>query len=300
MAESAIQYFNRYSGRIETEKIYGGAFLRFTYGNPLGRLALHLIFKRAAFSRWYGWRMDRPASRSKVRPFIQEYAVDVREFADAPVSFRTFNEFFYRKLRPSARPVVADKRVVAFPADGRHLGFADISKAGSIFVKGQQLDLDVLIADRALADRYRDGTVVLSRLCPVDYHRFHFPAGGVPTAPQLMNGPLCSVNPIALRRTLRYLIENKRRRCQLESPEFGTVLTFEVGATCVGATEYTYVAGQPVAKGAEKGFFKFGGSSTITLFEKGRIQLAADLIENTKQQRELYARVGDTMGRTMS
>ena len=74
----------------------------------------------------------------------------------------------------------------------------------------------------------------------------------------------------------------------------------EVMTTCVGATEFTFASGQPVAKGAEKGFFKFGGSSTITLFEKGRIQLAPDLLENTKQLRELYTRVGDAMGRTMS
>ena len=300
MAEPAIQYFNRYTGKIETEKVYGDAFLRFTYGHPLGRLALHAIIKRAAFSRWYGWRMDRPASQSKIRPFIQEYAVDVREFADAPVSFRTFNEFFYRKLRPSARPVAADQRTAVFPADGRHLGFPDISKIDSVFVKGQRFDLDALIADRTLANRYRDGTLIMSRLCPVDYHRFHFPVGGVPSAPQLINGPLCSVNPIALRQNLGYLIENKRWRCSVESPEFGSMLTFEVGATCVGATDYTFAPGQPVAKGAEKGFFKFGGSSTITLFEKGRLQLASDLIENTRQQRELYARIGDVMGRLVS
>ncbi|MBC8002235.1 MAG: phosphatidylserine decarboxylase [Opitutaceae bacterium] len=299
MAEAAIQYFNRYTGRIETEKVYGNAFLRFTYGNPLGRLALHAMIKRAAFSRWYGWRMDRAASRAKVRPFIQEFSVDVREFADPPVSFRSFNEFFYRKLRPSARPVAPDRRTAVFPADGRHLGFSDISAIDAVFVKGQRFDLDTLIADRALADRYREGALVLSRLCPVDYHRFHFPVSGVPSAPQLINGPLCSVNPIALRQNLQYLIENKRWRCLVESPEFGNVLTFEVGATCVGATEYTFTAGQPVAKGAEKGFFKFGGSSTITLFEKGRIQLAPDLLENTKHQRELYARVGDAMGRTI-
>lgn len=300
MAASSIRYLNRYTGMIETEKVYGGAFLHFTYGNPLGRLALHAIIKRAAFSHWYGWRMDRPSSRAKIRPFIREYAVDVREFVDAPISFRTFNEFFYRKLRPSARPVAPDKRAAVFPADGRHLGFSDISKIDAVFVKGQRFDLDALIADHALADRYRDGAMVLSRLCPVDYHRFHFPVGGVAPAPLLINGPLFSVNPVALRQNLRYLIENKRWRCRVESPEFGTVLTFEVGATCVGATEYTFAAGQPVAKGAEKGFFKFGGSSTITLFEKGRIQLAADLLENTRQQRELYARVGDVMGRTMS
>ena len=64
----------------------------------------------------------------------------------------------------------------------------------------------------------------------------------------------------------------------------------------LGSMEYTYAPGQLVAKGAEKGFFKFGGSSTITLFEKGRIRLADDLVGQSREYRELYARVGDAMG----
>ena len=71
---------------------------------------------------------------------------------------------------------------------------------------------------------------------------------------------------------------------------------FEVGATCVGSFEYTYLPGVPVKKGDEKGYFKFGGSETITLFEPNRIQLAKDLVEQSRQGRELYARIGDYMG----
>jgi phosphatidylserine decarboxylase len=50
-------------------------------------------------------------------------------------------------------------------------------------------------------------------------------------------------------------------------------------------------------KGSEKGYFKFGGSETITLFEAGKITLAEDLVENSRMGRELYARMGDLMGR---
>src|SRR5262245_7603721 len=63
MACEPIEYFNRYTGRIETEDVYGHRFLCWTYGNPLGRLTLHAMVKRAFFSRWYGGRMDRPGSR---------------------------------------------------------------------------------------------------------------------------------------------------------------------------------------------------------------------------------------------
>lgn len=291
-----IEFYNRATGAIETEKVYGDAYLRFVYGNPLGKLALHALVKRAFFSRWYGWRMDRKASRAKVAPFIEDYAVDADEFADEPSSYRTFNEFFYRKLKPAARPIDADPDTAVFPADGRHLGFQNIHDAEGIFVKGQVFSLERLIGDHFLTRHFRGGSMVLSRLCPVDYHRFHFPVAGKPGATTLINGPLYSVNPIALKQNIDIFTENKRARCLIESEEFGKVLTIEVGATCVGGFEYTYHPGTKILKGGEKGFFKFGGSSTITLFEPGRIQLDQDLVEHTREYRELYTKMGDRLG----
>lgn len=291
-----IEYFNRYTGKVEREDVYGAGFLNWTYGNPLGRLSLHALVKRAAFSQWYGWRMDRTGSRAKVAPFIKNFRLNPEEFADAPESYRTFNEFFYRKLKPSARPIATDPKAAVFPADARHLGFQKISEIEGIFVKGATFKLEDLLQDEKLAAGYHEGSMILSRLCPVDYHRFHFPVGGKAGAVRMINGPLYSVNPIALRQNIKIFCENKRALTVIESPEFGRVLMLEIGATCVGSFEYTYQPG-PVEKGAEKGYFKFGGSSTITIFEPGRIQLADDLVSNAKQGRELYARIGDVMGR---
>ena len=295
MPADTIEFFNRYSGRVETEQVYGLGWLRFIYGNPLGRLTLELVAKRAWFSRWYGWRMDRPASRAKIAPFLAEFGMDAGEFVKRPEEFTSFNDFFYRQLRPAARPVDAAPDSVVFPADGRHLGLPDVSKVDGIFVKGQRFDLATLVGDAALAERFRDGAAVMSRLCPVDYHRFHFPAAGVPGAARIINGPLCSVSPIALRRNLGYLWQNKRAVTRLETRDLGLVLVLEIGATNVGSIVQTFTPGQPVAKGAEKGCFKFGGSSMVTLFERGRVKLADDLVANTQQCRELYARIGDRM-----
>ncbi len=300
MANEPIQFFNRYSRRLETESVYGQAFLKWTYGNPLGRIALHALAKRALFSRWYGWRMDRPASRAKIAPFIHEFSVNTAEFADAPDSYRTFNEFFYRRLKPEARPVATADDLAVFPADGRHLGFQDISRIDGLFVKGAAFSLPELLRNTDLAARYREGAMVLSRLCPVDYHRFHFPVAGQASAPVLIPGPLYSVSPIALRRNIHIFTENKRAYCEIVSEQFGRVVMFEIGATCVGSFAYTFHAGSRVAKGEEKGYFKFGGSSTITLFEKGRIELDPDLCEQSARRTELYARMGDRMGRALA
>ena len=292
-----VEYFNRYTGKVEAEQIYGEGFLRWVYGNPLGKLSLEGLVKRSLFSKWYGRRMDASESRARVAPFIQKYALNSDEFADDPKSYRTFNEFFYRKLKPAARPIAADPNAAVFPADGRHLGFENIQEAEGIFIKGAKFTLQKLCANPALAQRYERGSIVLSRLCPVDYHRYHFPVSGKPSKPTIIDGALYSVNPLALRQNINYLTENKRAYTEIDSPEFGMVLMFEVGATCVGSFEYTFIPGVRMQKGTEKGYFKFGGSETITLFEPGRIELTGDLVENSKIGRELYARMGDVMGR---
>lgn len=298
MPPAPISFYNRYTASHEQEAIYGEAPLRFVYENPFGRGLLELLVKRGWFSRWYGWRMSRPESRRRIAPFIVNYGLDAAEFADPVDSFRSFNEFFYRKLKPEARPIAADG--VVFPADGRHLGFQNVADVPGVFVKGQRFDIPALLGDAALAARYREGTLVLSRLCPVDYHRFHFPCAGTPGAPRLINGPLYSVSPVALRRRLAYLWENKRVLTELTTPDLGTVLVIEIGATNVGSIVQTFAPGQHVAKGGEKGYFKFGGSSTITLFEPGKVKLADDLLAHSAEQRELYARMGDVMAQQIS
>ena len=293
----AIKYRNRATGELETEDIYGEGFLRFIYENPLGTVALTAAVKRAWFSRYYGHRMDQPKSREKVLPFIRDFAVDPNEFIDAPDDFKTFNEFFYRKLKPGARPVAAGENTASFPADGRHFGIQDLSQTSGIFAKGQTLQLSELLGDSNLAKQFSDGSAVISRLCPVDYHRFHFPVSGTACESKVINGDLSSVSPIALRRKISILWENKRTLTKIQSPTFGEVLMLEVGATCVGGTVQTYQSGGTIQKGDEKGYFKFGGSMTITLFKKGKVTLAADLAKTSSEQIELYAKMGEEMAK---
>lgn len=293
-----IRYFNRHTGNLETEQVYGEGFLRWSYGNPLGAISLNAFVKRPFFSAWYGRRMSTPQSAARVFPFIEKYQLDPADFADSPDSYASFNEFFYRKLKPAARPIDPDASSLVFPADGRHLGFANASEISGVFVKGQKFDLAALLGDAALAARYATGSLVLSRLCPVDYHRFHFPAAGVPGLTRMIDGPLFSVSPIALRQRLAYLWTNKRTITELATESFGKVILMEIGATCVGTIQQTFTPGQPVAKGAEKGYFAFGGSSTLTLFEPGAVTLEPDLLHHSARQIELYARIGSRMGHT--
>ncbi len=285
LMSAPVTFFNRHSGRIETEAIYGEGFLRWAYENPLGRLALWALVKRSLFSHWYGWRMNRPASRAKIAPFIAQYGTNVSEMLEAPESFANFNAFFSRKLKPEARPISSEPSSIAFPADGRHFVIPDLAKNDGIFVKGVAFDLSALLCDgEELTQRFANGSMLISRLCPVDYHRFHFPCDGMPHAPHLINGPLYSVNPLALRQRPTIFWENKRFVTSLTDTPCGEVLFLEVGATCVGSVQKTYSPGNAVHKGDEKGYFLFGGSCVITIFEPGRVQFAADLIEHSAQR----------------
>ncbi|HEY9249100.1 MAG TPA: phosphatidylserine decarboxylase [Rariglobus sp.] len=297
MCAEPIRYYNRYTQSTETEQVYGEKWLRWTYGTALGGLSVWALIKRAAFSRWYGWRMNRRISAQRVLPFIADYDLDVDEFAKSPLEFKTFNEFFYRALKKEARPIAGGEDTAVFPADGRHLVFPVVDAAEGFYVKGAKFTLAELFGgDEALAREFAGGAMVISRLCPVDYHRFHFPVAGVPAEPRLINGYLYSVSPIALRRNVRYLVQNKRALTVMDGTRFGRVAVFEVGATCVGTIRNVFAEGRPVAKGAEKGFFTFGGSCVITVFARDRIRFDDDVAAQSARQVETYARMGDRLG----
>lgn len=296
MPAEPIRFYNRYKQAVEEERVFGESWLRFAYENPAGRFFVWLLARRAFFSKWYGHKMRKPESALRVLPFISKYEIDVDEFAKSPFDYKTFNEFFYRALKPGARPIAPGDNVAVFPADGRHLGFPDLQAAAGFYVKGSKFSFAELLGDEALAEKFAGGSMLISRLCPVDYHRFHFPVSGVPGESRLIDGWLYSVSPVALRRRLRYLIENKRVVTLVESPPFGTVAVVEVGATNVGSIQQSFVPGRAVQKGDEKGLFAFGGSCVITIFQSRRIRFDADLVSHSAQHVELYAKMGDRLG----
>jgi len=296
MAADPIRFYNRYTQVLETEQIFGERWLRFAYGNPVGRAGVWLLARRKLFSAYYGWKMSRRRSQLRVLPFIAKYDLDVEEFAKSAFDYRSFNEFFYRALKQECRPIAEGAGVAVLPADGRHLVFPDVEAADGFYVKNAKFSLEELFGDISLATEFAGGAMLISRLCPVDYHRFHFPVEGQPGTARLINGWLYSVSPIALRRNIDYLVQNKRMLTLIETETFGRVAMFEVGATNVGSIRQNYVEGRAAAKGEEKGLFAFGGSCVITVFQRGRIQFAPDLVAQSAAHIETYARMGDVLG----
>lgn len=298
MRGAPIEILDRYSGKIVQESVYGESPLRFVYETSLGRAGAACLFSRPFVSRLFGWHMKRKASTRKIRPFVEKYGLDTSEFSRPVEAYESFNAFFCRELRPGVRPVDADPGSVVFPADARHLGFQELGTEQRVFVKGQSWDLVRLLGgDADLADRFCGGSLVLSRLCPVDYHHFHYPVGGHAGPVDWLGHRLYSVSPIALRQRLAYLWENRRCLTRIRTKSNGEVGFIEVGATNVGSIRHRP---QPpdgmVEKGQSKGWFEFGGSSVVTLFEPGAVKLSEDLLRCSADGVELYARCGDKMG----
>ncbi len=294
-----IEYIDRKTGNVEKEKIYGRWALSLLYGESIGArifsfFFLPLLARVPWISALYGYLQKRPESRRKVEPFISAFNVDASEFETR--DFGSFNDFFIRKLKPEKRPLDPDPKRAVAPADGRYFVFPDVILASGFYVKGQKFDLVSFLQDEALAKTFSGGAMAIARLCPTDYHRFHFPAAGIPRASRQIEGALFSVNPIALRKSLPILWENKRMVTEIETEKFGTLLFVEVGATCVGSIHQTYVAGQRVEKGEEKGFFSFGGSCIVLLFEKGRIRFDQDLVASTDTGLETKMLFGSSLG----
>ncbi|MBF8263871.1 MAG: psd [Parachlamydiales bacterium] len=296
-----IQYVDRSTQQVCTEEVYGRWALSLLYGRSFAARLFAFVFlpifsRVPVISRFYGYLQTRQRSRKKIVPFIQEYKINTAEFADPVESFHSFNDFFIRKLKPEKRPIDLGSAVA--PADGRYLVVPRIGLPDAFYVKGQRFDLLSFLQDSRLAQQYCDGSMVIARLNPTDYHRFHFPVTGLLKTFRKIPGPLFSVNPWALAKRFSILWENKRALSLIQSEMFGDVLMAEIGATCVGSIHQTHSPNARVGKGEEKGYFSFGGSSVILLFEQNRIVFEDDLIRHSSRHLETKCLMGQPLGRS--
>ena len=128
----------------------------------------------------------------------------------------------------------------------------------------------------------------------MDYHRYHFPDDGKIVDDYRVSGLYHSVNPLALKSKEDILITNERHVTILETKNFGKLAYIEVGAICVGKIIQSKPLdkGREFARGEEKGYFLFGGSTVIVIGEKGKWKPSADILMNTKKGMETYLHLG--------
>jgi phosphatidylserine decarboxylase len=289
-----VQFYNRYTGKIETEPICGEWFTRMAYGTFLGRLLQHLIFSWPLFSRIAGWYANRPGSAKEIQPFVERYAISLNGVQLKTTQFKSFNEFFCRQLEPGTRPIAQGRNKVIAPCDGRYFSIPNLGAQRKIFVKGRRICLRKLIGNGELVKKFQGGSALIVRLCPMDYHRFHFPCDGIPGEAQHVGGRLYSVHPLALR-CISVFGKNKRMLTRIITP-VGEILMLEIGAMFVGSIHQTYIPYRHAKKGAEKGFFSFGGSTVILIFGPNTFTPCADIQRQSEKNLETYVRMGDPVG----
>jgi phosphatidylserine decarboxylase len=233
-----------------------------------------------------GKKYDDPVSASQIETFINFHQLDMSEVLEPAETFKTFNEFFYRKLRPDARPCSAPNqpKIVVSPADCRSVVFDRIEDATKIWIKGREFSVERLLGTAYPKDvpRYKNGALGIFRLAPQDYHRFHIPVDGVMGTPKTIEGEYYTVNPMAIRSALDVYGENVRVLVPIDSVAHGRVMVVCVGAMMVGSTVITRQPGESVSRAEELGYFKFGGSTVVLLFESGVVNFDSDLIDNSK------------------
>ena len=299
---------DRITGQINEERmsVYVRLGIRLLYkglkSREMEKKRIRKLLK--SLSQKQGNKYDDPASRLEIRKFIAFHQLDMSEVLLPMEEFRTFNEFFYRQLKPDARPCSAPDNlfIVVSPADCRSVVFNRMDDATRIWVKGREFSIERLLGSAYPEDanRYKNGALGIFRLAPQDYHRFHIPVDGIMGKPKTIQGEYYTVNPMAIRSALDVYGENVRVVIPIDSVSHGRVMVICVGAMMVGSTVITRKEGEQVRRSEELGYFKFGGSTILLLFEEGTMRFDDDLVENSNTALETLVRVGMSIGHHIS
>lgn len=241
---------------------------------------------------WYASRL----SRWRIARFAKKHNINVTECALPLKSYENFNVFFARRLRKNSRPIDKTPRTITSPADGSALVVPQLTNAPDIYVKGQAFCLQSFVGDAHLAQHYQNGSLMLIRLAPHDYHRFHMPVGGTITHAHTIAGRYESVDPYAYKRVMP-LLENRRAVFHIRTPDGQTMLLVAVGALCAGSITTTFnPSNNYQVKGGEIGYFSFGGSTVALLTPPHRLHFHNTLLEHSMQGFETTVCMGQAVG----
>lgn len=278
------------------------------------RLIAHYLIPQFFLTRLAGVLAE-SRSRFVAKPFIwlfsKFYKISLHEAEKQNLDdYETFNEFFIRKLKQDARPIVEGADELCLPADGKVSQCGQIKGDVLLQAKGHLFNLNALLAgDEYLTKKFTNGTFITTYLAPHNYHRVHMPCKGVLKRMIYVPGDLFSVNPFIAQHIPNLFARNERVICEFDT-EFGPMVQILVGATITGSitTAWSGVVTPPrvenvavfnydtdpkyaitLEKGEVMGSFKLG-STVINLFPENTINLNEDLREG------IPVKVGELLG----
>lgn len=277
-------------GNIISEGQGQDKVLKILYGTSLGRQAVKILI-RPAVSRAAGWLMDRKISKAAIKPFVKANNIVLSDYEKD--CFRSYNEFFTRKIKSDKRPVDMEPDHFISPCDSK-LTVYKIEANSRFMIKNTEYSIESLTRSCELSQCYAGGYLMLFRLAVADYHRYCYVDNGEKSENHIINGVFHTVNPIA---NDEFPIYKENTRCMsfLKSENFGTLMMMEVGALMVGKI-VNYHGAKEVKRGEEKGRFEFGGSTVIICVKEGTVDIDKDIIYNTAKGFETKVKYGEKIG----
>lgn len=264
--------------------------LYFLYDTALGRCVLKVL-TLPVVSKIVGAFMNSRLSTPMIKKFILKNNINMTEFEN--VKYKSYNDFFTRKILPEKRKVVDNPTHFISPCDSKLTAYK-ITENAVFNIKGTNYSVEELLKNSELASHYIGGTILIFRLSVDDYHRFCYTDDGYQEKNVHIKGILHTVQPISLKRYNIYK-ENSREYTVLHTKHFGDIIQVEVGALLVGKIKnlhenYTF------KKGEEKGYFEFGGS-TICQLVRSNVVIDSDILENTHAGLETCVKYGERIGK---
>ncbi|MBS4012747.1 MAG: phosphatidylserine decarboxylase [Bacteroidetes bacterium] len=290
-----ILLYNRTTASIEEEIVFEEKQMHFFYNNIIGRFISGFLLKRKFVSRFIGNRYNKKSSVKKISPFIEKYNININEITLPVSEYKSFNHFFTRELSPQARPICYEPETLISPADARLLAFK-ISDETIFPIKGSHFTLSRLTNCSESIKPFINGTCLIYRLAPADYHRFINIDDGYQDKPTTVEGFLHSVNPISLATGRKVFIENHREVSFIKTDNFKTILNIEVGALLVGKIILHKREPGKIERGKERGYFEFGASTIIQIFQPQTVIIDNDILENSAKNVETIVKMGERVG----
>lgn len=299
------QFVDRQTGAVIDEAFFADNIVRFLYGSARERAPWLLrLLTSARFSRWLAaLNFDLPLAPRLIgnRRFLERCGVDPLECLLPPALLNTPRAIFERQLRYwECRPMPDDPAVVVSPCDARVL-IGSQSEASSVCLKGKLFAWDELVGRQQTRwhAAFSGGDAAVFRLTPDRYHWNHTPVSGVVEAICELDGSFHSSHPMALIAEATPLSKNRRTVTIIDTDvaggtRVGLVAMVEVVALMIGDLVQRYsveryadprplMPGMFVRKGAPKSVFRPGSSTTVLLFQPGRVRFDADLMAHARR-----------------
>lgn len=283
-----MRCFNRETKKYVELEDHGQNALYFLYNNAFGRLLLKLMVGRCA-SILCGLYNNSPLSALKIKRFVAKNHIRMKDFEDR--KYRSFNDFFTRKIKPGARKVDMNENSLISPCDAKLMVY-DITQDLKVDVKGSIYTLKELTGRKLDLTNFEGGKCLIFRLGIEDYHRYTYPDNGTILYSGYIRGKLHTVRSIAA--DYKVYKENARAVSFLETKNFGNIIQIEVGAMFVG--KIVNNVKRIFKKGEEKGHFELGGSSIVLLMQNGKAVIDQDILQQSSKGIETIVKYGEKIG----